>query len=146
MKRKLLFYILLSTTLMGCKSTPSDQKIITLLEEKHALSSFSQIAKISNIKKTNGFEQSENIYIADIEYDLVTTLSFKEFEELLDKQYKKESEGLNRTEKRNLKLKISRDNHSVFAEFRKFSAGDVKHYQQKLTLLNTENGWQIKES
>lgn len=146
MKRNLLFYILLSLTLVGCKSTPSDQKIISLLEEKHASSSFSQVANISNIKKTNGFEETDNIYVADVEYDLITTLSFKEFEAALDSQFKKESEGLNRAEKRNLKIKIARDNRGVFAEFRKFSKGDVKHYQEKLTLLNTENGWQIKES
>lgn len=144
MKNKVIYCCLISLILLGCKSAPSNQDIINLIEENHASSTFAQVSDISNIEKTNGFEESENIYIADVEYDLTTTLSSQEFDAILHHQFKKESEGLKGMQHIELMMKIGNENKSIYTEFGKFKKGDVKHFKQKITFLNTEKGWRIK--
>lgn len=144
MKIKYIFCVFLSVFLIGCKNTPSDEDVFSLLKERHSSSSLSKMSNILNIKKTNGFQESENKYIVDVEYDLVANITFKEFDDTIRKKFKADSKGLSSREKLELSRKILSDNRDVITKFKNFDKGTLKHYEEKITLIDTEKGWKIK--
>ncbi len=131
---KLGVVFLVSSLAIACSPLPDAAEIETIFIEHKLNNGFSDLFDLQGFKKTNGFHQSDNVYVVDVEYDL----TFKK--------------GLG-----DVLAEISEDpvgpQYGVFgskfiaytirANFGNFSAGDRIHRKEKITLIKTEQGWQI---
>jgi hypothetical protein len=128
----LLLTLLMSLTLAGCASKPSDQAIMTQVSDRVSQQG-SGFWRAENIKKVNGFEKSDRIYIADVTYEVVFTKS------LSDATYLTQQDMPNMMVNA-LWLMQAR---LLYGDFK---AGERFNKQEKLTFLKTEQGWQLSEA
>lgn len=56
---------------------PTDSEIKNLIAQKHEAST---LAWFSNFNKLNGFEKSDNVYLADISYSIEFTMGIGEID------------------------------------------------------------------
>ena len=77
MIKKTILLSLLAFLLSACTvSPPRDAQIESLVRESLLTDGLGDLFALENFAKTNGFRQSDNIYIADVEYELVFQKSF----------------------------------------------------------------------
>ena len=129
--------LLILGVLTGCTSKPSlydiEQQVI-----KHALQGGGDtIFTIENFKKTNGFQKANNVYIADVQYDLVFKKGIKE---LTDELKAKSRESMLDA------VDSGMDVIALKVQYGHFSAGDRVVKTAKITFLKTEKGWLMEES
>lgn len=134
---KQLAIVLLALTLAACSpSVPKDQAIETMVQESLLTDGLGDLFKIENFTRTNGFRQSENVYIVSIEYDLVFQKSFIEVVREIRQDPTGPQYGMFGS-----KLVLA----AIQSNFGQFEAGDRIKKADKLTLHNTEQGWLLAE-
>ena len=141
MKKGLM--IIAALILSGCDSAPTNSEIEKLINEKHSESILSSYSKLVDFKKTNGFEKSDNEYIADISYNIEMVKDYKE----LDKNFRKEKRAAMKgkgTSEVYVAIKNLAVKYQPIQPFGKFKNGQTKEFSKKVTLLKTENGWELE--
>ncbi len=134
--KKLLSIILLAGLLTGCSKLPNDRDIESIVTASILSDGFDDLFIVEGFKKTNGFQQSDNIYIVDVEYDLVFQKSFIDVVREIRENPTGPQYGLFGS-----KFLLA----TIQSNFGNFEVGDRVHKESKFTLINTELGWQVRE-
>jgi len=134
--KKLLGIIFLAVLISGCSKAPSDKEVQSIITQSILSDGFGDLFKIEGFKKTNGFQQSDNIYLVDVEYDLVFQKSFVQVVREVSDNPTGPQYGLFGSKVLLITLQSS---------LGEFEVGDKIHKKVKITLINTEQGWQISE-
>ena len=135
---KHLFVILaLSLSLVGCADKielPESQAIETLVRDSLLTDGLGDLFAIENFTKTNGFRESENVYIVDVEYDLVFQKSFIDVVREIRADPTGPQYGVFGS-----KFILS----AIQSNYGQFDVGDRIQKIDKIRLHNTEQGWLI---
>ena len=124
--------------LAGCSAKPTGVQVERLLAEKLEEEAGPGALQIENLNKVNGYQKSESIYVAQVEYDLVFLKSSDEIAAAALDRAKSQTPqspfgglavGLNA-----MAVKMALGNHEP---------GDRLHREQEVELLNTEKGWRL---
>ena len=132
--KKLVVIALLSILLSACSGLPEDKAIETMLRDNILSDGLGDLFVLENFTKTNGFRESDNVYIVDIEYDLVFQKSFVEVMREIRADPTGPQYGMFGS-----KLVLA----AIQSNFGQFEAGDQIHKVDKVTLHKTEQGWQL---
>ena len=128
--QRALFPILALLLLAACANRPGDSEIerqitVRLLREGGSL------YVVENFRKTNGFEPSQNVYVAEVEYDLVFQKSLADL-------------ALNLRD-RNDPLLAGLDLVTLGLRYGQFQAGERRHRAKQVTFHRTEQGWLLQD-
>ena len=135
---KRIIVLLLAASLVACYGVvPDDREIETLVRDSLLTDGLDDLFVMENFAKTNGFRQSDNVYIVDVEYDLVFQKSFIDVVEEIRKDPTGPQYGMFGS-----KFILT----AIQSNFGQFETGDRIHKADKITLHKTEKGWQIAES
>jgi len=134
--KKLLAIILLAGLMTGCSSFPDDQEVQSIVSESILSDGFDDLFKVEAFKKTNGYQQSDKVYIVDVEYDLVFQKSFIDVVREIRDNPTGPQYGL---------LGSKFILMTIQSNFGQFEVGDKIHKTSKVTLIKTEQGWQVSE-
>jgi hypothetical protein len=134
MMKKFISIALLSVLLSACSGLPEDKAIETMLRDSILSDGLGDLFVLENFTKTNGFKESDNVYIVDIEYDLVFQKSFNEVMREIRADPTGPQYGMFGS-----KLVLA----AIQSNFGQFDAGDRIHKEDKVTLHKTEKGWQL---
>jgi hypothetical protein len=134
MIKKFISIALLSVLLSACSGLPEDKAIETMLRDSILSDGLGDLFVLENFTKTNGFRESDNVYIVDIEYDLVFQKSFNEVMREIRADPTGPQYGMFGS-----KLLLA----AIQSNFGQFDAGDRIHKEDKVTLHKTEKGWQL---
>jgi len=132
--KKLLVLILFSVILGACSGVPEDKAIETMVRDNILSDGLGDLFVLENFTKTNGFRESDNVYIVDIEYDLVFQKSFSEVMREIRADPTGPQYGMFGS-----KLVLT----AIQSNFGQFEAGDRIHKMDKVTLHKTEKGWRL---
>jgi len=128
--------LILTAMLLACSGVPGDEEVRAIISRSVLSDGFDDLFEIENFKKTNGFGKSANVYVVDVEYDLVFRKSFTEVVGEIGKDPTGPQYGVFGS-----KIILM----ALQSNFGRFQVGDKIHKQVKVTLNNTENGWQAGE-
>jgi len=134
--KKFLAVILLAGLMAGCSNFPNDQEIQFIITESILSDGFDDLFKVEAFQKTNGFQQSDKVYIVDVEYDLVFQKSFIDVVREISDNPTGPQYGL---------LGSKFILMTIQSNFGQFEVGDKIHKASKVTLIKTEQGWQVSE-
>jgi hypothetical protein len=134
MIKKFISTALLAVLLSACSGLPEDKAIETMLRDSILSDGLGDLFVLENFSKTNGFKESDNVYIVDIEYDLVFQKSFIEVMREIRSDPTGPQYGMFGS-----KLVLA----AIQSNFGQFEAGDRIHKVDKVTLHKTEKGWQL---
>jgi hypothetical protein len=134
MIKKFISIALLAVLLSACSGLPEDKAIETMLRDSILSDGLGDLFVLENFTKTNGFRESDNVYIVDIEYDLVFQKSFNEVMREIRADPTGPQYGMFGS-----KLVLA----AIQSNFGQFDAGDRIHKEDKVTLHKTEKGWQL---
>jgi hypothetical protein len=134
MIRKFISIALLAVLLNACSGLPEDKAIETMLRDSILSDGLGDLFVLENFSKTNGFRESDNVYIVDIEYDLVFQKSFIEVMREIRSDPTGPQYGMFGS-----KLVLA----AIQSNFGQFEAGERIHKVDKVTLHKTEKGWQL---
>ena len=132
--RKLVILILFSVTLGACSGVPEVKAIETMVRDRVLGDGLGDLFKLENFTKTNGFRESDNVYIVDIEYDLVFQKSFSDVMREIRADPTGPQYGMFGS-----KLVLA----AIQSNFGQFEVGDRIHKADKVTLHKTEQGWRL---
>jgi hypothetical protein len=132
--KKFIAIALLSTLLSACSGLPEDRAIESMLRDSILSDGLGDLFVLENFTKTNGFRESDNVYIVDVKYDLVFQKSFVEVMREIRADPTGPQYGMFGS-----KLVLA----AIQSNFGQFEAGDRIHKVDKVTLHKTENGWQL---
>ena len=122
--------------LSACSGKPSSRIISKALELQLEDQGLDQLFDIRNVTKTNGYVDGEDRYVADVEYDLVFKQSYQE---LADQLEENDDGELLSTIGAGIGL------IAIRLQYGEFNAGDTEHQVSRLNLINTEQGWRIRD-
>jgi hypothetical protein len=125
---RVLFPILL-LLLAACANRPGDSDIQRQVTER-LLGQDGSLYVVENFRKTNGFEPSQNVYVAEVEYDLVFQKSLADL-------------ALNLRD-RNDPLLAGLDLVALGLKYGQFQAGERRHRSERVTFHKTERGWLLQ--
>ncbi len=132
---KYFVIMLLGIVLSACtKVVPTDREVETMVRASVLSDGFGDLFALENFERTNGFRESDNVYIVDVEYDLVFRKSFVEVVREGGADPTGPQYGLFGS-----KLLLA----AIQSNFGQFEVGDRIHKQQKIRLHKTEKGWRI---
>jgi hypothetical protein len=132
---KTVLAVALATLLLwGCASKPQDDEIERLVREAVLTEGLGDLFSFENYTRTNGFRESDNVYVVDVEYDLVFQKSFVEVVREIRADPTGPQYGIFGS-----KLILN----AIQSNFGQFEAGDKIHKDEKITLHNTEQGWRV---
>lgn len=134
MMKKFIAIALLSTLLGACSGLPEDKAIETMLHDSILSDGLGDLFVLEKFTKTNGFQESDNVYTVDVEYDLVFQKSFAEVMREIRADPTGPQYGMFGS-----KLVLA----AIQSNFGQFDAGDRIHKVDKVTLHKTEQGWQL---
>jgi len=134
MMKQFVVIALLSILLSGCSGVPEDKAIETMLRDSILSDGLGDLFVLENFTKTNGFRESDNVYIVDVEYDLVFQKSFIDVMREIRADPTGPQYGMFGS-----KLVLA----AIQSNFGQFDAGDRIHKTDKITLHKTEKGWQL---
>ena len=134
MIKKFISIALLTVLLGACSGPPEDKAIEAMLRDSILSDGLGDLFVLENFSKTNGFRESDNVYIVDIEYDLVFQKSFIEVMREIRAEPTGPQYGMFGS-----KLVLA----AIESNFGQFDAGDRIHKVDKVTLHKTEKGWQL---
>ena len=132
---KKLAWLLLVLLLAGCSGSPGERTIQRQIAQELYKNGGDQIYRLAHFKKLSGY-QKEDLYIAEVEYDLI----FK-------KGYEQAAEEL-KTESKGNPLGALGAGVGLFAlklQYGDFKAGEVLHQQERVTLVKTDQGWMLED-
>ena len=134
MIKKFISTALLVVLLSACSGLPEDKAIETMLRDSILSDGLGDLFVLENFSKTNGFRESDNVYIVDIEYDLIFQKSFTDVMREIRADPTGPQYGMFGS-----KLVLA----AIQSNFGQFEAGDRIHKVDKVTLHKTEKGWQL---
>jgi hypothetical protein len=127
--------LLVATLLLwGCSGKPKDAEIEGLVRDHVLSEGLGDLFRLENFSRTNGFRESDNVYVVDVEYDLVFQKSFVEVVREIRANPTGPQYGVFGS-----KLILT----AIQSNFGQFEAGDKIHKAEKITLHNTEKGWRL---
>ncbi|MDS4042642.1 MAG: hypothetical protein RKP20_15895 [Candidatus Competibacter sp.] len=127
--QRVLFPIFILLLLAACANRPGDKDIQRQVTER-LLSEGGSLYTIENFRKTNGFEPGQNVYVADVEYDLVFQKSLADL-------------ALNLRD-RSDPLLAGLDLVALGLKYGQFQAGERRHRTERATFYKTERGWLLQ--
>ena len=127
--QRVLFPIFILLLLAACANRPGDNDIQRQVTER-LLSEGGSLYTVENFRKTNGFEPSQNVYVADVEYDLVFQKSLADL-------------ALNLRD-RSDPLLAGLDLVALGIKYGQFQAGERRHRTERATFHKTERGWLLQ--
>ncbi|MDS4028571.1 MAG: hypothetical protein RKO66_00635 [Candidatus Contendobacter sp.] len=127
--QRALFPILALLLLAACANRPGDSEIERQITER-LLREGGSLYVVENFRKTNGFEPSQNVYVAEVEYDLVFQKSLADL-------------ALNLRD-RSDPLLAGLDLVALGLKYGQFQAGERRHRAEKATFHKTERGWLLQ--
>ena len=134
MKKISLFIICLS--LAACSGKPSDRQIEQLVTDAMLSDGGAETYTVSDFEKTNGLAKNEQLYIADVRYQL----NFKKsFDELSDQVINTPGDSPFETVGAGFKLMTMR------MQYGDFKAGDSIVKEDRIQLIKTEQGWRLDD-
>lgn len=134
MKKISLFIICLS--LAACSGKPSDRQIEQLVTDAMLSDGGAETYTVSDFEKTNGLAKNEQLYIADVRYQL----NFKKsFDELSDQVINAPGDSPFETVGAGFKLMTMR------MQYGDFKAGDSIVKEDRIQLIKTEQGWRLDD-
>ena len=127
--KRLLFAIFIML-LAACANRPGDGDIERQVNER-LLREGGSLYVVENFRKTNGFEPGQNVYVAEVEYDLVFQKSLADLAiNLRDSQDP---------------LLARLDLVALGIKYGQFQAGERRHRAEKATFHKTERGWLLQD-
>ncbi len=127
--QRALFPILALLLLTACANRPGDSDIERQITER-LLSEGGSLYVVENFRKTNGFEPGQNVYVAEVEYDLAFQKSLADL-------------ALNLRD-RSDPLLAGLDLVTLGLKYGQFQAGERRHRAEKATFHKTERGWLLQ--
>ena len=130
----LLFLILV---LAACTSRPSDDDVRRAIEAQLQKAGLSDILRIENLERLDGYALNDNVYVVEVKYDLVFTRSFRDLE--------REA----RTASEDAPLSAFLETMSLVAlqmQYGNFKAGDRVTKEESLRFVRAEKGWRILDA
>ena len=134
--KKIITLLLLSVLLAACSGVPDDKDIETMVRTTLLTDGLDDLFTMENFNKANGFRESDNVYIVDVEYDLVFQKSFIDVVREIRKDPTGPQYGMFGS-----KFILT----AIQSNFGQFETGDRIHKAEKITLHKTEKGWQVAE-
>ena len=134
--KKIITLLLLSVLLAACSGVPDDKDIETMVRTTLLTDGLDDLFTMENFNKANGFRKSDNVYIVDVEYDLVFQKSFIDVVREIRKDPTGPQYGMFGS-----KFILT----AIQSNFGQFETGDRIHKAEKITLHKTEKGWQVAE-
>ena len=131
---RLLSVLLITLLASACSSLPEDREIEDLLRDSILSDGLGDLFVLQSFTRTNGFQESENVYIVDVEYDLVFQKSFAEVVDEIKANPTGPQYGMFGS-----KLLMT----AIQSNFGQFEVGDRIHKREKVRLHRTEKGWMI---
>ena len=129
--------LMLAVVLGACSpGLPKDGEIEALVPERVLDEGLGQLFTLDGFTKTNGFRESENVYVVDVEYDLVFQKSFIDVVREIRQNPTGPQYGMFGS-----RVILA----AIQSNFGQFDAGDRLHKREKYRLHNTEQGWQLAE-
>jgi hypothetical protein len=132
--RNLFVLLIVSAVLSACSGVPDDKSIESMVRDRILSDGLGDLFVLEKFAKTNGFRESDNVYIVDIEYDLVFQKSFVDVLREIRADPTGPQYGIFGS-----KLVLT----AIQSSFGQFEAGDRIHKTDKVTLHKTEKGWQL---
>lgn len=132
--KKSIALVVATLLLWGCSGKPGDDEIESLVRNDVLSEGLGDLFRLENFTRTNGFRESDNVYIVDVEYDLVFQKSFVEVVREIRQDPTGPQYGVFGS-----KLILT----AIQSNFGQFEAGDKIHKAEKITLHNTEKGWRL---
>lgn len=132
--KKCIALIVATLLIWGCSGKPRDDEIESLVRNDVLTEGLGDLFRLENLSRTNGFRESDNVYIVDVEYDLVFQKSFVEVVREIRADPTGPQYGVFGS-----KLILT----AIQSSFGQFEAGDRIHKAEKVTLHNTEKGWRL---
>jgi len=129
--QRIQFPLLALLLLAACANRPGDGDIQRQVAER-LLSEGGSLYTVENFRKTNGFEPGQNVYIADVEYDLIFQKSLADL-------------ALNLRD-RNDPLLAGLDLMALGLKYGQFQAGERRHRTEQVTFHKTERGWLLQNN
>ena len=127
--KRLLFAIFIML-LAACANRPGDGDIERQVNER-LLREGGSLYVVENFRKTNGFEPGQNVYVAEVEYDLVFQKSLADLAiNLRDSQDP---------------LLAGLDLVALGIKYGQFQAGERRHRAEKATFHKTDRGWLLQD-
>ena len=124
----------------GCSGTPGEHAIESQVTADLAKGGGDELLKVENFKKVNGFLKDDRTYIADIHYDIVLKQSIKSFVENAEATVKSSKDPAGAEQVGGALLVMG-----LALQFGDGKAGDRYPKDDKVTLLKTDNGWQLSD-
>jgi hypothetical protein len=132
---RILAFTLFALTLAACSDVPGEAKIEQLLQQQ-VNNKYANLIEIDDVKKLNGWADSEQQYTVEVAYNIVFSKSFKAY---MDEQTAKPGNPLE-------KMATGMSAGMLKLQYGDFKAGDEYQVkQQTLTLRKTENGWALAD-
>jgi len=134
--KKLFTVLLIALLLTACSKKPTVLEMQQQFEATLQQDGRDQLFSVENFQKTNGFQKSDNIYVADVKYDLVFK---KDFGQVLEEM---------KEQARDNPVQVFSDGMSSMAlrlQYGDFKAGLRISQEEKLTFIKTEQGWRIEQ-
>jgi hypothetical protein len=132
--KKIIAILLMPVLLAACSGVPESREIESMLRDSILSDGLGDLFVLEKFTKTNGFRESDNVYIVDVEYDLVFQKSFIEVVREIRANPAGPQYGMFGS-----KLVLT----AIQSNFGQFDAGDRIHKQDKIRLHKTERGWQL---
>lgn len=132
--KRILVVAVAALLLWGCTSKPGDEEIESLVREAVLSEGLGDLFSLENFVRTNGFRESDNVYVVDVEYELVFQKSFVEVVREIRADPTGPQYGMFGS-----KLILA----AIQSNFGQFEAGDKLHKKEKITLHQTEKGWRV---
>ncbi len=134
--KKCIAILLLGILSSACTDVPVDREIEAMVRASALSDGFGDLFAFENFVRTNGFRESDNVYIVDVEYDLVFQKSFIEVVREIRADPTGPQYGLFGS-----RLLLT----AIQSNFGQFEVGDRVHEQRKIRLQKTEKGWLIAQ-
>lgn len=126
--------VLLAFFVGACSGVPDDREVERLVRENLLSDGLGDLFALENFRKTNGFQESDNVYIVDVEYELVFRKSFVDVVREIRADPTGPQYGLFGS-----KLILT----AIESNFGQFETGDRISKQEKIRLHRTEKGWRL---
>ena len=133
---KKIIVLLLAALLAACSGVPDNKEIETMVRASLLTDGLDDLFTMENFAKTNGFRESDNVYIVDVEYELVFQKSFIEVVKEIREDPTGPQYGMFGS-----KFILT----AIQSNFGQFEVGDRIQKTDKITLHKTEKGWQVAE-
>lgn len=136
--------ICLAFLLSGCSGEPSEAEAEKLvLERLEEVSFYHGAMTMSNFELINSFEESEDVYLADIAYTLSVNMDREDYHALIEDEVEEllsdvKLTGVEMKKERSRLMSQRMMPHALFGQFK---TGDSRNFSLTIELHRTDQGW-----